>query len=140
MVIVNRLGALCFLSSLLLASCIDVQDTFRSTELISAQGEKIYINTLNWGMTDDNQYTIISKDQNRLKNRKDTVGGIKGLVPFVYKFSHDTLYLFFPKGKMVDIEEKFHSVQLHYIPLENREYMNVLNKAGKGEEGYWLVP
>lgn len=141
MVKVDRFVSLCYsIGALFLVGCMDVQDTFRSTELVSSHGEKVYINTLNWGMTDDNQYTIVSKNRDRLKNRKDTVGGVKGLTPFVYRFTHDTLQLFYLKEKTIDIDGDLQSVQLLYVPLENKEYMNVLNKAGKGEEGYRSVP
>jgi len=88
-----------------LNSCVDVHDTFRSKRLVSSKGEKIYINTLNWGVTDDYQYTVISKDSNKLRERKDTIGGIKGLTPFVYKFSADTLTIFCPEGKQMVIKE-----------------------------------
>lgn len=138
---IDRFGYLCVvIATLLFVGCIEVHDTFRSTELVSSQGEKIYVNTLNWGMTDDNQYTIVSKNRDRLKSRKDTVGGIKGLAPFIYRFNNDTLYLFFPKEKSINVDDDLQSVQLFYVPLDNKEYMNMLNKAGKGEDGYQLVP
>lgn len=135
----GRFCVLCFLAIVLLKSCVDVQDTFRSTELISSQGEKIYINTLSWGMTDDNQYTILSKNRDRLKHRQDTIDGVKGLTPFVYKFSHDTLYIFLQKGKTIDVKEELQSIQLNFTVLENREYMDLLNIAIKGEDGYRLI-
>jgi len=41
-----------------------LDDTFNSEVLISNKGEKIYINTLNWGLTDDHQLSAISSDVN----------------------------------------------------------------------------
>lgn len=67
------------------------------------------MNTLNWGFTDDNQYTIITRDADRLKDRTDT-------------------------------GETCKSIKINYNPLENRDYMNLINKAGMGQEGYQLVP
>lgn len=125
---------------LLLSGCVETHDTFRSKELVSSKGEKIYINTLNWGMTDDNQYSIISKNSNRLKKRNDTIGVTSGLTPFIYKFSGDTLTIFFQHGRKIDIKEKFNTIELNYISLENRDYMELINKAGIGEGGYHLVP
>lgn len=125
---------------LLLNSCVETHDTFRSKKLVSSKGEEIYINTLNWGMTDDNQYTVVSEDRNRLKERKDTIGGISGLTPFIYKFSNDTLTIFFQSGKEMDIKKEFNTIELNYISLENRDYMELLNTAGMGEGGYHLVP
>jgi hypothetical protein len=127
------------LAVFLLNSCVEIHNTFQSKELVSSKGEKIYINTLNWGMTDDYQYTVVSKDSNRLKERKDTIGGIGGLTPFIYKFSSDTLTIF-QNGKKIDIKKEFNTIKLNYIFLENKEYMELLNKAGMRESGYHLVP
>ncbi|WP_156305401.1 hypothetical protein [Sphingobacterium endophyticum] len=119
---------------------MDIQDSFRSTELVSSRGERFYINTLNWGVTGGYQYTVVSKDRNRLKERGDTIAGIKGLSPFVYRFSQDTLYLYYQEEKAIDIGGELHSVEINYFPLDNTSYMDVLNKASKGVEGYRLVP
>ncbi|MGJ1385970.1 hypothetical protein ACR782_07195 [Sphingobacterium spiritivorum] len=125
---------------ILIVGCDKYGDTFRSKELVSSKGEKLYINTLNWGINDDNQYTIITKDADRLKDRTDTVDAINGLLPFVYRFSGDTLSVFYLKWRDISIKEKFKSIKINYNPLENRDYMNLINKAGKGQEGYQLVP
>src|SRR5690606_41801913 len=103
-------------------NCNGVKDTFRSKILVSSKGEKLYINTLSWGVTDDNQYTIITKDAGRLKNRTDTVSAINGLSPFVYRFRGDTLSVFYLEWKEIDIKERFKSIKIDYNPLENREY------------------
>ena len=124
----------------LFQSCVDMKDTFNSKELVSSMGEKIYINSLNYGMTDDNQYTIISKDSNKLKERADTANSIKGIIPFIYRFEKDILYLFYLKEKDIVVRDCFESIKISYNPLENRDYINLINKTGKGEGGYQLVP
>lgn len=123
-----------------LNSCVDTHNTFRSKELVSSKGEKIYINTLNWGVTDDNQYTVVSVDRNRLKERKDTIDGVYGLIPFIYKFNNDTLAVFFQKEKKIDFRQGFNTVEVKYFPLENRDYIELLSSGKKGEGGYHLVP
>jgi hypothetical protein len=128
------------LVSNMLNGCVEIHDTFRSKNLVSSKGENIYINTLNWGMTDDYQYTILSKDDDMLKERKDTIGGIRGLTPFIYKFSGDTLSIYFQNGNKIDIKEEFDTIELNYYPLENRDFMELLYKAGTGKGGYHLVP
>lgn len=128
------------LIAFLLNSCVETHDTFRSKKLVSSKGEEIYINTLNWGMTDDNQYTVVSKDSDRLKERKDTIGGISGLTPFIYKFSNDTLTIFLQNGNKMDIKQEFETIELNYISVENRDYMELLRRAGMGEGGYYLAP
>ncbi|MDR2273637.1 MAG: hypothetical protein LBF27_22210 [Sphingobacterium sp.] len=125
---------------LLFGSCDGVDDTLHTKELVSSTGEKVYINTLNWGVTDDNQYTVIAKDKNRLKTRSDTLNTMKGLSPFVYRFHRDTLSFFYLKWKEVKVSDSLQSIKLAYYPLDNKEYMRLLNKAGKKEDGYSLVP
>lgn len=125
---------------LLLNSCVETHDTFSCKELVSSKGEKIYINTLNWGMTDDKQYTIVSGDKNRLEERKDTINGVRGLNPFIYKFSNDTLTVFFQKGKKIDFKQEFNTIELNYISLENKNYIELLSSAKMGKGGYHLAP
>lgn len=134
------LFSLIIILMLLCGSCDSVGDTLNTKELVSSTGEKVYINALNWGVTDDNQYTVITKDINRLKTRSDTLNTMKGLSPFVYRFHRDTLTIFYLKWKEVKFSESLRSIKLVYYPLENKEYMRLLHKAGKGEDGYSLVP
>lgn len=138
----NYLYTFCFITSTLisLSSCVDLKDTFRSRELISSKGEKLYINTLNWGMTGDKQYTVITKDRSRLKERKDTIGGIDGLSPFVYRFANDTLTIYYKRGFEVYVNEVFESIHLHYVSLDNRDFMDIVHKAIQGVEGYQQLP
>ncbi|EEI93645.1 hypothetical protein HMPREF0765_0797 [Sphingobacterium spiritivorum ATCC 33300] len=60
--------------------------------------------------------------------------------PFVYRFRGDTLSVFYLKWTDINIKESFKSIKIDYNPLENREYMSIINKAGKGEAGYQLTP
>lgn len=138
----NYLYTFCFITLILISSssCIGLQDKFRSRELISSKGEKLYINTLNWGMTGDKQYTVITKDRTRLKERKDTIGGIGGLSPFVYKFANDTLTIYHKKGFEVYVDEVFESIHLHYVSLDNRNFMDIVHKAIQGVGGYQQLP
>lgn len=63
---------------LLLQACSTplLQDSFRSKRLISSKGEKIFVNSINWGVTGDYQLSLISKDSLRLNNRNDTIGSV----------------------------------------------------------------
>lgn len=107
--------------------------------LVSGKGEKIYINTLNWGVTDDYQYTVVTKNSTLLKDRKDTISGIKGLDPFIYKFSGDSLTIFFQKGNRVAVKEEFKTIQLNYIPLGNKDYIKLLSDTRVIKNGCHLV-
>ncbi|MUV04527.1 hypothetical protein GN157_12480 [Flavobacterium rakeshii] len=127
------------LSVVVLNSCVDVHDTFKSKMLVSGKGEKIYINTLNWGVTDDYQYTVVTKNSTLLKDRKDTISGIKGLDPFIYKFSGDTLTIFFQKENRVAVKEEFKTIQLNYIPLDNKDYIKLLSDTRVIKNGCDLV-
>lgn len=125
---------------LLLNSCIETSDTFNSIKLTSSKGENIYINTLNWGVNDDYQYTIVSKDSNKLKERKDTIEGIRGLDPFIYKFSNDTLTIVCRTEKTPKIVDEFNSILIKNITAENKGYIDILTMAITGKGGYHQVP
>lgn len=116
-----------------------VQDTFNSKELVSSKGEKIYINSLNWGVTDDNQLTIISSNRERLKDRKDDANAAKGLEPFIFRFKNDSLHLYFLNERTYTINEKFKSINVSYVILGYKDYNRIRAKAYENDE-YSAVP
>ena len=116
-----------------------LSDSFNSRELISSKGEKIYINSLNWGVTDDHQIACISKNPDRIKNREDTVGTAKGLDPFIYLFRSDSLKLFFRNEIFYRVNEHFNTINISYIVLTAENYNEVMQKVGK-DPGYCSVP
>lgn len=125
---------------LMLLSCSSaVKDTFNSVELISSKGEKIYVNSLNWGVTDDNQITAISGNKEKVKDRADTLYVTKGLEPFIYNFKTDTLKLFFNKEINYKCNEIFRTISVSYIVLGTKEYNDIRQKAYKNEL-YRTVP
>jgi hypothetical protein len=131
------------LTSLLLLSlfcCSPMyEDTFNSREIVSSQGEKIYINSLNWGMTDDYQLSIVTSDPTKLTERSDSVGTIKGLEPFIYTFRNDTLEIFFKNRIRYKVTEKFKSIFIKYTLLSSKEYTKIRMRANDNDE-YYLVP
>jgi hypothetical protein len=77
--------------------------TYNKIELLTADSRhKIYIKTKNWGLTDDNQITIITTVDNP-EFVIDSTNQIifEGLTPFLYKTSGDTLLIVV--GQRVDI-------------------------------------
>ena len=68
--------------------------TYNRVELVSTDNEKLYIKSTNWGVTGDHQLTIISIDDER-EFEIDSASQIifRGLEPFLYKVSNDTLFL-----------------------------------------------
>lgn len=123
-----------------MVSCTDVTDTFSSRELISSSGEGIYINTLSWGITDDTQHTIVTKDKTRLMERKDTLGTIKGLSPFIYRFVNDSLTIYSRESNKAKLDEGFESIHVSYRYLKNSDYMDITNKALRGIERLRYLP
>lgn len=124
----------------LLFSCSSpVIDTFNSKELISSKGEKIYINSLNWGATDDNQITAISSNKEKVKERSDTLEAVKGVEPFIYSFKNDSLKLFFHNEIIFEVKENFKTIHVIYIVLRAKEYNNIRQKAYNNDE-YHSVP
>lgn len=97
-VLVVGLGLYWFLSG--------VQDafsgTYTRTELNSADNQKLYIKSHNWGLTGDHQLTVIETDDER-EFEEDSTKQItfKGLEPFLYKVSNDTLFLFLDEKSTV---------------------------------------
>lgn len=120
----------------LLGCSSPLQDTFTSKHLMSSKGEDIYVNSLNWGITDDHQVSIISKDQDRVKNRDDTVGAAKGLEPFYYSFRNDTLRLFFLNEINYRVNDTFKSIIIEYTSLDNKKFAEVRNRSLNGKEFY----
>lgn len=119
---------------MLLEGCfMPIKDTFHSKELVSSQGEKIYVNSLNWGVTDDYQRSCISAQKDKLTSREDTSNSIKGLDPFLYSFNQDTLTLYFSSDINYQVQQKFNSIHVQYeIPTRN-QYNKLVQKAEMGE-------
>ena len=108
---------------LLLLSCIsNVHDTFNSIVLESSKGEKLYINSLNWGATDDTQITTITSDKEKLRKRTDTIDIVRGVEPFIYSFRDDTLELFFENEVTHFFNENLKTIHLHYTTLRTSDY------------------
>lgn len=125
---------------LMFLSCSStVKDTFNSIELISSKGEYIYINSLNWGVTDDYQITAISSNKKRVKDRTDTIDVAKGLEPFFYSFKNDSLKLYFNNEVSYKLKDHFRTISVSYIALSAKEYRSVRQKAYIND-GYYSIP
>lgn len=125
---------------IMLVSCSSsVGDTFNSQQLVSSRGEKIYINSLNWGMTDDNQMSIVTSDSDRLKERTDTLGTVFGLEPFIYSFEKDTLRLIFENRITYTVQETFETITVTYKALASSDFANIRTRA-YNNDGFYTVP
>lgn len=116
------------------------QDTFSTVLLESSKKEKIYVNTLNWGVTDDHQISAISLDADKVRDRSDTIGSVKGLDPFVYRFKDDTLTLYFDGEANYRLFDTLKTVYVRYQTLDKAEYRAVYAKAINSIDGYSTVP
>ncbi|GAA4779414.1 hypothetical protein GCM10023231_02730 [Olivibacter ginsenosidimutans] len=106
----------------------------------SSKKEKIYVNTLNWGVTDDHQISAISLNADKVRDRSDTVGSVKGLDPFVYRFKDDTLTLYFDGEVNYRLLDKMKTVFVRYQTLDKGKYRTVYAKAINRIDGYSTVP
>lgn len=132
----KQIAIICFCFS----SCnTPLNDSFNSIELISRKGERIYVNSLNWGVTHDHQMTCISRNPDRVKDRKDTVDVVKGLEPFICLFRNDSLKLFFLNEIFYRVNERFNTISVSYVALPPNEYYAVVRKVGR-DSGYYSVP
>ena len=117
-----------------------MNDTFNSEVLTSSKQEKIYINTLNWGLIDDYQISAVSSNENKVQKRTDTSNVVKGLEPFIYSFENDTLNLYFDGKVSYYIKEKFKTVHVNYIALNPKGYRAIQGKSYENKDGYHSVP
>jgi hypothetical protein len=125
---------------ILISGCTSLPNgTFNSEQLTSSKGEKIYINSLNWGVTDDYQMSIVSSVKNRLKKRSDSLGVISGLEPFVYTFKNDSLTLYFDRDISYRVKEQFRTIHISYVCLDQSKYRKIRMRAYSNEE-YHSVP
>jgi hypothetical protein len=116
-----------------------LNDTFNSEELISSKGEKIYINSLNWGVTDDYQLSAVSNSKDKLQQRSDSLNVIRGLEPFIYTFNNDTLTLYFDNEVNYTIKDSFKTINVKYVALSKEEYRKVHEKSYRSNE-YHSIP
>jgi len=79
--------------------------TYQTVVLISENNEKLYIKTKNWGITGDSQLTVITTEDKR-EFEIDSTRQIffEGLAPFIYKVSHDTLFLILRQESKIPID------------------------------------
>ncbi len=113
--------------------------TFNSLKITSSRGESIFVNSINWGVSDDNQLTTISVDSLKLKNNRDTLGTVYGLNPFIYSFKNDSLTLFFYDKISYKITDNFRSISVNYKIVNSSEYLN-LNEKALNNKGFYTVP
>lgn len=119
---------------LLISGCLpESTNGVISRVLVSSKGEKIYINSINWGVTGDYQLSSITKKP--IKNI-DTLDAIRGLEPFIYSFNHDTLKLFFKHEVRYQIKENFKTIVVIYEPLA---FSDLWDRA-RDNDGYFCVP
>jgi hypothetical protein len=82
--------------------------TYNRFELVSIDKQKLYIKSKNWGVTGDSQLTVITTDDKRefeIDSTKQII--FDGLEPFLYRVSHDTLFLTLRQKS--EIPEEFNS-------------------------------
>jgi hypothetical protein len=119
------------LFAVLFSSCFNaLVDSSRCKEIVSSKGEKVYIKSINWGITDDKQATIITSNIKKLNTRTDTIGTVQILDPFLYRFKNDTLTLIFSEEKTYEIKEKFKTIKIKYIVVEFSEFWRMKNESG----------
>ncbi|MDR6193724.1 hypothetical protein [Siphonobacter sp. SORGH_AS_0500] len=123
----------------LLTSCLSEGDNFQSKQLKSTKGETIYVNTVNWGVTNDYQMSCISNNPNKLKDIADSSYTVRGLEPFLYSFKNDTLNLFFKDSVNYKLSDKTKTIKVLYHILNKDEYYKIYSKALVNDE-FFTVP
>jgi len=125
---------------LVLETCEPVlKPSFTSKKLISSKGEALYINSINWGVTDDSQLSSISKNQKKLREISDSSGAIEGLDPFIYSFKDDSLNLFFNGEVSYAVPDSFRSIKITYHALSREQWEKLVHMALENNR-YHTVP
>jgi hypothetical protein len=129
-IIVKKISIIALLL-ILLGSCFPAfEDSVKCKELVSSRGEKIYVKSINWGVTGDKQVTIITSDIEKMKTRNDTAMSVHILEPFLYHFESDTLTLIFSENKTYEIKERFKSIKVKYTIVEFSKFWEMKNELG----------
>lgn len=106
---------------------------FQTTTLKLKSGEVIYLKKKNWGLTFDHQVSVISNsDKNEWKPDSTKEYVFKGLEPFFYKFSNDSLILFTRLN--AEVPPNFNSkIQIVQKQLPNSQIMDLYDLVNKGD-------
>lgn len=94
-------------------------------ELVSTRGEHIYISTINLHINGDKQFTLVTNRKIKDPESFDKTNSLKGLDPFIYSFSNDTLNLYFRSSIRYKVPFITKSIKIEYFVLNNTEYMKL---------------
>ena len=119
----------CIFASFIAMSCSsDVNEGFNSIVLTASKGGRVYINSVNRGLTGDKQLTVISSDKDRL--RYDAPDAIDGLMPFIYTFHNDTLHLYHTAA--IHLPENLNGIHIAGSQVNNSTYAGLEGQAIAG--------
>ncbi|AYZ14021.1 hypothetical protein EGY05_19670 [Chryseobacterium arthrosphaerae] len=99
------------------------------SEIISSKGEHIYISTISLGVTGDKQFTLITNKKIMNVRDFDKANSLKGIDPFIYSFSNDTLNLYFKNSIRYKIPFNSESIKINYFELNNSDYVELYKKT-----------
>lgn len=116
---------------LCIASCKnDLENQqLNQSEIVSSKGERIYISTINLGVIGDKQFTLITNKKITDVKDFEQKNSLKGLDPFIYSFSNDTLNLYFRNSVRYKIPFNTESIKVNYFELNNANYIELYKKT-----------
>lgn len=119
------------LFAVLIISCANEfgSKEFNQIDIVSGKAEHIYISTINSGVTGDHQYTLITNKKISDVKDFDKTKSLKGLDPFIYSFSNDTLNLYFRNSINYEVPFKPESITIQYFTLNNADYGDLFKKT-----------
>lgn len=126
---------------LILISCSNElgSQQLNQNEIVSSKGERIYISTINLGITGDKQFTAITNKKIIDVKDFDKTNSLKGLDPFIYSFSNDTLNLYFRNSVRYKVPFNTESIKIDYFELDNADYIELYKKTFENQL-YHSVP
>ena len=113
---------------------------FKVIELSSSDGKsKIFIKKKVWGMTSDNQVVFISSSDDK-EAMPDLIKDYiyKGLMPLLYRFQNDTLFIYTVLESPVPKEFKT-NIKIVQILLENPEILQLIEHENYKSKGLTVI-
>lgn len=121
----NRVLTSCFL--VLLTSCGKDGDgangDYHGVALVSSKGDTVFVKSYNWGLTGDSQISTVADNDRPIGwDDQSQPGIVKGLDPFQYHFTHDTLTLY-AHSPLPAFAIRCSSIVVQYQLVDNSRYM-----------------
>jgi hypothetical protein len=100
----------------------------------SDEKARIFIQRKIWGLTSDQQITVISNSPNGVEKPDSTINFVfEGLEPFVYHLESDTLRIYTMAPSPTPAKFDSSKIKVIQVKISNTEYMDLIYKINISE-------